>query len=253
MSQADENAQEEADRRLWQTLRETGSAASRERLFNRHMGFAKAIARHQYNVRSHGDLELADLLQLAYAGLLEAIDRYDLDRGVPFRAFAAYRISGSVRDGIARMNEVREQISSRSQIRRERVRSLSVVEEGAADRSQAMQRLTEIAVGLAVGFMLEGTGLYAPESGEGDSAVSYATAYEGVAWHETVAHLHEELAVLPERERTILSHHYVGGLSFDNIAVMMGITKGRVSQIHKAALLMLQKRMRGRGHFRLEK
>jgi RNA polymerase sigma factor for flagellar operon FliA len=244
-------ANADADAGLWRAFKESGSATAREQLFNHYANFARKIARRHYNERSQGDIEFADLCQLSYAGLLEALDHYDPDRGVPFRAFAAYRISGSVRDGIGQMNEVRDQISSRAQTRRERLRSLS--ESGELEGGDAIQRLTEIAMGLALGFMLEGTGLYAQSDDEVASAAPTGTAYDGLAWCETVAHLHDELLALPEREQTILRHHYIGGVSFENIASAMGVTKGRVSQIHRSALQLLQKRMHRRGHFKLER
>ena len=111
---------------LWQAVRSKASPPARERLFSLYSDFAGRIARRHFMDRRTGDIQQDDLRQLAYAGLLEAIDRFDPDRGIPFRGYAARRISGSILDGLAKMSEVREQISFRNRARAERVRSLSL-------------------------------------------------------------------------------------------------------------------------------
>ena len=243
-----------AETLLWAALRESGEPATREALFERHAGFARNIARRHFREQSRGDLDLHDIQQLAYAGLLEAIDRYDPCLGAPFRPFAAHRISGSIRDGLMRMSEVREQISWRHRARRERLKSLSQAGIGEMDTSQAMAKLAEIATGLALGFMLEGTGLFVEDEADDAAApVASASAYDSVVWKETVARLQAELSALPDRERTILREHYMSGVSFDNLATLLGISKGRVSQLHRAALTLLRKRMGERGHIRVER
>ena len=238
---------------LWADFKHRSSSAARERLFLRFVGFARNVARRLHREHSWGDLELADLQQHAYTGLLEALDRYDPDLGTPFRAFAAHRISGSIRDGIARANEMREQISWRRRVRRERVRSLSEPQaETPSAAATPIEKLAEIAAGLALGFMLEGTSLFVEDdANEGQRIGVAATAYDSVVWRETVARLHEELAALPEREQNILRQHYTGGLSFDQLASLLSISKGRVSQLHRAALELLRKRLRERGYFRM--
>jgi RNA polymerase sigma factor FliA len=235
---------------LWADFKRRGSSTARERLFLRFVGFARNVARRLHREQSWGDLELTDLQQHAYTGLLEALDRYDPDLGTPFRAFAAHRISGSIRDGIAQTNEMREQISWRRRVRRERVRSLS--EPDAETPATPIEKLAEIATGLALGFMLEGTNLFIEDAADGGQPVHIAaTAYDSVVWKETVARLHEELATLPEREQNILRWHYVDGLSFDQLALLLSLSKGRVSQLHRAALELLRKRLRERGYFRM--
>ena len=76
---------------------------------------------------------------------------------MPFRGFAVRRINGSILDGLAKMNEVREQISFRRRVKRERMRSLTPADADALPAGEAMEALIDLAVGLALGFMLEGT------------------------------------------------------------------------------------------------
>lgn len=242
-------ARQEDETALWRMFRQTGSPETRERLFSLHYELARRIARRHWLDRSTGDIEFQDLCQLAAAGLLEAIDRYDPALGAPFPSYAAHRITGSVLDGLAKMSEVREQISFRNRIRTERARSLAVADADTLPTKDALQALTDLAVGLAIGFMLDDAGLYVID-GERDRR---ANAYESLAWKETLGRLLTEISRLPERERLIIRHHYMGGLTFDQIGEVLSLTKGRISQMHQAAIALLRKRLRNSGDFKLER
>jgi RNA polymerase sigma factor FliA len=228
----------EEERAAWRALREQGSEAAREALFFMHQGFARNIARRHFLDRKGGDIEFYDLCQLAFAGLLEVIDRYDPDRGVPFAAFASARVSGSIRDGVVKTSELREQIACQKRIRRERLRSLSKSETDTQSLGDAIKALSEIAGSLAIGFMLDGTGIYMAEDRD-----TGADAYEGLAWKQAARRLLEEVDRLPERERLIIRRHYFDGLSFETIAGVLGLSKGRISQLHRASMELLQKRL----------
>lgn len=242
-AKAAEAAEAEADEEAawWAQLRAGGGALARERLFSRHAEFARRIAARRYRQRTHGDLDRRDLEQWAYAGLLEAIDRFDPARGVPFRGFAARRITGAVLDGLAKSSEVREQGAFQHRIRAERARSLAADTSDAGDLEAALKALTDLAVGLALGFMLEAKGMVVAP-GEADERPN---GYDSLAWKETTTRLAREVSALAPRERTILTQHYQNGVAFDQLAILLGLSKGRVSQLHRAALETLRARLAG--------
>jgi RNA polymerase sigma factor for flagellar operon FliA len=235
---------------LWRAIREDESAAAREQLFAHYLPFARALAGRQFKGRSGGDIEYEDFVQLACAGLLEAMDRYDPGLGVPFRGFAVRRINGSILDGLAKTSEVREQLAHRQRTKRERLRSLGSEDGAELGPGEAMEALIDLAIGLALGFMLEGTSLYRDDKG---AAGAQPTAYDSLAWKDLVDRLSVELGRLQDRDRAIVRLHYLEEVSFDQIAALLGLSKGRISQLHKAALALLRKRISGAGGFRLER
>lgn len=87
--------------------------------------------------------------------------------------------------------------------------------------------------------MLEGTNLVEPE----DGADRRPNAYESLAWRQLNASLAREIGKLPERERVIVRQHYEFGVSFAHIAQLLGLSKGRVSQLHAGALGKLRARI----------
>jgi RNA polymerase sigma factor for flagellar operon FliA len=234
---------------LWRSLKHEGSAGAREQLFGLYTGLARRIARH--HLRHPGDhtIEYPDLCQLAYAGLLEAIDRFDPTHGVSFAHYAERRITGSVLDGLQHASELHEQLSFRQRMRRERAKSLAGEDASTLSSTEALDRLAEAAVGLALGFMLEGTDVYVPEG----TPDHQANAYESVAWTELLRRVLAEIQHLPERERLIIRQHYLEGVDFDRLGALLHLSKGRISQLHRSALARLKDQLNRAGQFSLER
>jgi RNA polymerase sigma factor for flagellar operon FliA len=64
---------------------------------------------------------------------------------------------------------------------------------------------------------------------------------------ETRGAMHTEIRSLPEREKLVLSLYYDEGLTLAEIADVLGVTEGRVSQIHTKAVLHLRSRLSAAG------
>ncbi len=221
---------------LWRRLRFEQEARCREQIFSRYRTLARTIARRQHGRRPKHGADLGDMEHFAYEGLLQAIDRYDPLRGIPFGAYARRRIVGSIADGSARMSESDATFSQRRRIETDRARSLS---DGDADDPVAA--LAALVSGLAIGLMLEGSTLVVGA----DGVDPRPNAYQSLEWRELHVVLGRGIAELPEREATIIRQHYEGGVGFVQIADLLGLSKGRVSQLHAAALGRLRRRLHG--------
>lgn len=244
----------ELELELWSDYRVRGSLAARESLFAMHADFARSIARRHHRQHGSGRLDIVELRQLAYAGLLEAMERFDPTRGIPFRGFAARRIAGSILDGISKMDERSEQLSWRQRVRRDRMQSLMHDDKADEKAQDPLATLVDLAVGLALGFMLEGTGMIAlPDADILHAVGPQRNAYESAAWNEMVGRLKTEITTLSDREQLVLRHHYADGLAFDTLAELLNLSKARVSQIHRGALERLRKRLSVQGHFKMDR
>lgn len=232
---------------LWQAFRQDPAGPARETLFETYLAFSRRIAAAVRRERSGADLDLDDLRQHAAEGLLQAIDRFDPDRGIVFEAYAARRIKGSVIDGISETSERRRQVSFRHRIRAERARSLSPDDPDAMTTAQALQALADLAVDLALGFMLDDVVIgEEPRSRE-------PNAYETLEWADTVRRIVDAVETLPATERRIVRLHYLDGLEFARIAEAVGLSRGRVSQLHAAALQRLRKRLPRADHLQTQR
>ena len=66
-------------------------------------------------------------------------------------------------------------------------------------------------------------------------------AFETLAWRQMTDLLVRQVDQLPDRERLVVRLHYFDGLRFDQAAAILGVSKGRISQIHKDAVVRLGK------------
>ena len=152
---------------------------------------------------------------------------------MPFSAYARRRIAGNIADGMAQMTEVDAQLSLRRRMQRERLRSFDT----APDTADPLLVLADLAVDLAVGLLLEGTGIIAGGNDRAD-------AYEGLAWRQAQAALVGELGQLPDAQGVVVRQHYHNGLSFAHIADLLKLSRGRISQLHREAIERLRRRLR---------
>jgi RNA polymerase sigma factor for flagellar operon FliA len=230
-------AASDEERALWAAWRASGDPAARQALVVRYLPNARMIAARLFRQRGASGVEFEEYYQLACIGLLEALDRFDETLGPSFEAFSQARIEGNVLNGLGKLTEIGEQLGLRKRLRRERVASLKTAQ--AAELRTARETLaylSEVAVGLAIGFMLEESALY--RAGEADTAAD--SVYDSAAWRQTRARVVAALDGLPERENQIIVLHYFHFLGFEEIGAIFGLTKGRISQIHRGALERLR-------------
>lgn len=236
---------------LWRRLREQNDAAAREQLLARHMSYAHVVASSYYAKRFHDEIEFGDYLQYASVGLLEAMERYEPGRGAQFRTFAARRMHGAILDGIERLTEKQQQIATRQRMRGERLQAMKeiAIEQaglpaGAAPKSteQLFKFVSEVGLGLALAWLLEGTSMV--EEPDRAEAVPF---YRDTELRERRQRLLRAVDELPPQERTVIRSHYIQEISFEEVAATLKVTRGRVSQIHRQALLRLRSAVAGDG------
>jgi RNA polymerase sigma factor for flagellar operon FliA len=219
---------------LWQTLRAGGDPAARVALVERYLGLAQKIAGRLFKARGGADIEFEEYRQLAYMGLMESVDRFDPARGASFSTYASYRIEGAVHNGLEKLTEKRQQSAWRRRVAKDRAQSMLEPSEGDPARP-SFEALADIAIGIALGTLLQGSGIVAQERpGEEDSP------YSGRVLGELGEDVRRAVDALPERERMVIRHHYFQHVSFDLIARTLGLSKGRISQIHRRALMLLR-------------
>jgi RNA polymerase sigma factor for flagellar operon FliA len=220
---------------LWAAAR-AGDAQARARLIEGFLPFARVMAAKLYAARFDHDVEFEDYLQYATVGLIESVDRFDLAFGAQFKTYAAHRIQGAVSNGLEHLSEKRQQVATRKRLQAERRDNAAAAFD--IDGGDLFQQLADVAVGLALGFVLEGAA-----DPKDDEASAPAHPYGAIELAQLRSRLQGLVGGLPQRERLVIKYHYLNQVPFNQIADNMGITKGRVSQIHHNALALLRKAM----------
>lgn len=234
---------------LWELFRVHRSDEARQKLIAMHMPAARTLARVCFSRRVHDEIEYDDYHQLAAVGLIDSLDRFDPAYGVQFKTFAAQRMHGSIIDGIGRMTEKQQQIVARQ---RAQARRRAVIKEGVQapasgvrNAEQALRYVAEVGIAFALSWILDGTGMI-----EADEAPVQAPGvqhfYASVQLRELRSRIAGIVENLPPQERRVLRSHYFQEVSFEEIAATMGLTRGRISQIHRQALQLVKDRLQPR-------
>lgn len=239
---------------LWEQFARTRDQSLREELVERNMAFARRLA-----LRYRGASEpFDDLLQVANLGLINAVDRFDPDRGIPFTAFASPTILGELkrhfRDRVwtvrvprglhDRMAEVDKAIT---ELTKQLQRSPSVGE--IAERLDLEQ--TDVLEVLEANQKRRPLSLDRPAGGE-DTDESAPAEWvgeedEGFELVEGRVALDAALPYLSERERLVLQLRFVDDMTQSQIAERIGHSQMHVSRILRRALARIRERIEQEG------
>ena len=88
---------------LWEEYAQTGNAAIREKLIIEYAGLVKIVAGRMGMYLGY-TVEYDDLVGYGIFGLIDAIDKYELTKGVKFETYASLRIRGAILDQIRKMD-----------------------------------------------------------------------------------------------------------------------------------------------------
>lgn len=242
---------ESDESRLWARLAETRDQRAREELVELYMPFAKRLA-----LRYRGASEsFDDLLQVANLGLLNAIDRFDPERGIPFTAFASPTVLGELK------RHFRDRVWT-VRVPRGLHDRMAEVEKAMAELTKKLQRpptIGEIAERLEleqtdVLEVLEANHNRRPLSldrpaGSDDPEETPPSEWvgsedEGFELVEGRIALEGALPQLDERERLVLRLRFVDDMTQSQIAERVGHSQMHVSRILRRALDKIREEIR---------
>lgn len=209
-----------------------------------HLPLVQRLAWH-FQGRVGHFVEIEDLIQAGCLGLVDAAQRYSAREGVTFAAYAAIRIRGSIIDHLRHnSNLCRSTISMRQKIERNR-RTLAQrlgrdpdTLELAAEMNMTAEEFQGWEARFQVNQLQSLDEVYTDHSIIfGDTS---ASAEDEVEQNQLKAALRAALGDLPEREALVLQLYYVEEMNVYEVAAVLDVTTGRVSQIKKAAVTRLR-------------
>jgi len=238
---------------VWRTYRRTKDHALKERLILKYAPMVKFVAgRMLIHVGAH--VEYDDLISYGIFGLIDAIEKFNIDKGVKFETYASVRIRGAMIDNIRKMDWVPRALRQKN---KEYERLCMQME------TELGREPTEAEIAERLNLTLEETrelmrnsNVLSLVSLDDYLEQTHETTFEGLQsqddtpeGHYTRQELHKMLTdtieKLSEKEQKVVTLYYFEGLTLKEISVIMGVSESRVSQIHSKAI--------GRMHVRLGK
>lgn len=242
-------------RALWERYRDTHAPAIREQLILTYAPLVKYVAG-RVAVGMPANVEHADLVSYGIFGLMDAIEKFDVDKGFKFETYAITRIKGAIIDELRSVDWVPRSVRAKArkleaamQRLESDLRRSPSEEELAAELGWTLEELQDTLARVAM------TSVAALDEvldvGDGDrislvdtlqdlTAVLPEESFDDL---ETKELLRQSIGRLTEREQTVLGLYYFEGMTLAQIGGVLGVTESRVCQIHTKAVMSLRTKL----------
>ncbi len=245
-------------RQLWEEFKGSGDQALRERLIIHYSPLVKYVAG-RVGVGLPPNIEQSDLVSYGIFGLIDAIEKFDLDRAIKFETYAINRIRGAIIDELRSIDWIPRSVRYKA---REVERAYQALE------AKLQRTPTEVEVADQMGIRLEelhsifsqvsyvnvvaldellhagggdrGDKMTLGDTLEDPKAPDPINLFEG---EETKYILAKAINLLPEREKVVVTLYYYEGLTLAEIGQVLGVTESRICQMHTKAVLQLRSRL----------
>lgn len=235
---------------IWKKYACTKSPELKEQLVVEHIFLVQRIA-NKVAAYLPSHISRDDLNSNGIFGLLEAVERYNVDLGIPFPVFATKRIRGAIIDALRREDWVPTVLRKKAKLIEEAYSVLeSQLGHNASDedvaaylhipKAELYQWLKNIQFISIISLdepLTEGDdGVFRDQitdpSSPNPSAISETNELKKI--------LAKAVSELPEKEKTVVSLFYYNDLSNKEIAQVMELSDSRISQLHTKAIFRLR-------------
>jgi len=249
---AEKQAQQEVNLQRWEAYGATRSEELREEIILQYAPLVKYVMG-RLAISLPAVLDYEDILSFGTIGLIEAVERFDYEKGVKFETYAISRIRGAIIDALRSLDRLPRSVRQKA---KDADKALVDLAEGLG-RDPTDEEVAE-AMGLTVQayrkhlidaswvtVSLDTMGTSNDGDEDGDSVLGIADPDEedfsvGLEQQELVGELAGAIRELPEREQLILSLYYKEELTMREVSKVLSISESRVCQLHARALTRLR-------------
>lgn len=238
----------------WKLYKESGSPDARGQLILHYQPLVRYVSK-RVAARLPAHIDDEDLESYGLFGLLDAIDKFDLERGIKFETYASLRIKGQIVDELRAIDWIPRSV--RSQVKE--------IDQTATELEGVLQRPpTDAEVAEQMGVSIEDfqhskgqqnflhvVALDAMLSSDADSdslinqlrdarSDSPEWGHEMDGMRRTLA---RSVATLGEREAIVVTLYYFEGLTLAEIGAALHVTESRVCQMHTRAMTHVRSKL----------
>ena len=229
--------------------------AERKEITQRYLPLVKYLA-HRISIKLPSHVDLDDLVNSGVIGLIDAIEKFDADRGIKFKTYAEFRIRGAIYDSLRSLDWVPRSVRKQKKYIEERYSSLqqelgrhATDEEISKDMGieiTEFHKILDNLKGVTLGTFIEINTNDSQTAVIGESAIAFIpdtsadNPYFVFQKHELTTILAAAIKELPEKEKYVVSLYYFDELTMREIGTVLAITESRVSQLHTKAMMHLR-------------
>ena len=245
---------DEAKRReLWEEYASSKAADIREQIIIEYAPLVKVVAG-RLSMYLGYNVEYDDLCGYGVFGLIDAIDKYDINKDVKFETYASLRIRGAILDQIRKMDWIPrtirqkqkkmetaikeiESATGKAATDEEVARSLGISDDEYTEWQQQMMVTNVVSLNE---FTDQGTEAPIDRSKAG---AGFESPEENIESEELKAMLAKSLETLTEKEKKVIMLYYYEELTLKEISNILEVSESRVSQLHTKALVKMKKKL----------
>ena len=238
--------------KLWEEYSKKKSPDIREKLIIEYAPLVKLVAGRLSMYLGHY-VEYDDLVGYGVFGLIDAIDKFDMDKNVKFETYASLRIRGAILDQIRKMDWIPRTVRQKQKKIDDAIKQIEM-------RTGKTANDEELAVELGISedelcnwqSQLKVTNVVSLNEFEenGPEPVMDATHNSHFAQPEDVVSQSElkemlisALDLLTEKERRVIELYYYEEMTLKEISQILEVSESRVSQLHTKGLVKMRKKM----------
>ncbi len=235
---------------LWQIYSKTKDKQVRKKLIEKYIGLVKIVAGRMYNYYG-SKIEYDDLVSFGVLGLIDSIERFDVDRNIKFETYAQIRIKGAIVDNIRKLDWIPRSLRKKSkEIQNEMLKlenKLGRTPSNAELAEHLNIPLKELEETLAntVNFNVTSLEDLLANKGEHilDDGKDIDMPEEVFEKKELKEILGAIIDSLPTNQKTVISLYYYEELTYKEISKIMELSESRISQIHSKAILNIRNKL----------
>lgn len=238
---------------LWKKYKKTKEAKYKEELIKHYAELVKIISGRLYNFYG-GNVEYDDLVGFGIFGLIDAIEKFDLDRNLKFETYAQIRIRGSIIDNLRKLDWIPRRVRKKakdieratSELENELGRS-ATTKELAQKLELSLEDINDL---LSETSTLNIASLEETLQNKGEASLSTRTSespemnYMDKEMKEILSSTIESLS---ENEKLVISLYYYEDLTYKEIGKVLDLSESRISQIHSKAILTMKSKLNRQG------
>lgn len=243
----------DAKQKLWEEYSKKKTAPLREQLIIEYADLVKLVAG-RLSMYLGYNVEFDDLVGYGTFGLIDAIDKFDFEKGVKFETYASLRIRGAILDQIRKMDWVPRTLRQKQKKMDAAYQKLELSngktaseEEVAKEIGISVDELENWQMQTQIGGLVSLDEYM--ETGEGQlesqSSEDYIEPERIVEQQELKEVLAKTLKELTDKEQKVIYLYYYEELTLKEISVILEVSESRISQLHTKALQKMRLKLGG--------
>lgn len=238
---------------VWKKFKKTKDIDLKKIIIEEYIHLVRIVAGRMYNFYG-GNVEYDDLISFGVFGLIDAIDKFDLDRNLKFETYAQIRIRGAMIDNLRKLDWVPRSLRKKAKELEKVVNKLEnslsrtitnddIAMEMGITKEEVEDIFSEISTFNLVSF----EEILDIKSGVNIRGNSHDNPEEIFDEKEVKRLIKATIDKLPNKERMVISLYYYDELTYKEIGKVLDLSESRISQIHSKAILGIKNLLKKNG------